>query len=64
MTEEQRKELELIKNEKGLTDKQAQEFLKDVSEEEVRKASEKAKQIIKQGFNSWERFDPADLFKQ
>lgn len=64
MTEEQRQQLELIKAQKGLTDKQAQEYLQgaNMSQEELTDLQQKARQAVENPFNAWNTFNSSNVF--
>jgi hypothetical protein len=64
MTEEQKQQLELIKAQKGLTDKQAQEYLQgaNMSQEELEALRQQVKQTMENPFNTWNTFNPSTVF--
>jgi hypothetical protein len=64
MTEEQRQQLELIKAQKGLTDKQAQEYLQgqNMSQEELAELQQKARQAVENSYGTWNNFNPSNVF--
>ncbi len=53
-----------IKQEKGLTDKQAQEFLKqeNMTAEEIEVMRKKLQQEMETPFQTWNNFDPSKVF--
>jgi hypothetical protein len=64
MTEEQRQQLELIKAQKGLTDKQAQEYLQgqNMSPEELEALRQQVRQTVEDPFKAWGTINPSQIF--
>ena len=53
-----------IKQEKGLTDKQAQEFLKqeNITAEEIEQMRKKLQKEMENPFQAWNEFNPSKIF--
>lgn len=64
MTEEQRQQLELIKAQKGLTDKQAQDYLQgqNMTAEELEALRQQVRQTVENPFNTWNTFNSSNVF--
>jgi hypothetical protein len=64
MTEEQRQQLELIKAQKGLTDKQAQEYLQgqNMSQEELADLQQKTRQAVENPYGTWGTINTSQIF--
>ena len=63
MTEEQR-QIEQIKLQKGLTDKQAQEFLQgqNMTPEQIAELQQKARQTVEDPFKAWGTINSSQIF--
>lgn len=66
MTEEQRQELERIKNNMGLTDKQALDYLKgqNISPEELERLKTQLQHQMENPNIAWGSFDSSKIFGQ